>query len=51
MGNRDRRDDKVKKPKKSDKQSAGHVHPIEILPPVEVVKRKRRKDEFSTDED
>lgn len=42
MGNRDKRDDKVKKPKKDAKTPAGRVQVTEIPPPVEVVKKKRR---------
>ena len=51
MGNRDKRDDKTKKPKKDAKQAVGHIHSVEIAPPVEIVKKKRRKDEFPSDEE
>jgi len=48
MGNRDRRDDKVKKPKKDIKSAASHVQVTEVPPPVEVVKKKRKE---AVDED
>ncbi len=50
VGNRDRRDDKVKKPKKSDKVVTGRSQITEVPPPVEVV-RKKRKETFPSDED
>ncbi len=50
MGNRDRRDDKVKKPKKDTKARVAHLEPAEVPPPVEVVKKKRAK-ELPLDED
>ncbi len=43
MGNRDKRDDKSKKPKKAVKQAVGQVQITEVLPPVEVVKKKKRE--------
>lgn len=49
MGNRDKRDDKAKKPKKAAKQAAGQVQITEVPPPVEVVRKKRR--EPTVDED
>jgi hypothetical protein len=50
MGNRDKRDVKVKKPKKADKQPAAHQAQItEVLPPVEVVRKKKK--EPGVDED
>jgi hypothetical protein len=45
MGNRDRRDDKVRKPKKETKQGATRIDATETPPPVEVVKKKRRKED------
>lgn len=50
MGNRDKRNDKVKKQKKSDKLSTSRVQATELPPPVEVV-RKRRKPELVSNED
>jgi len=49
MGNRDKRDDKAKKPKKTTKQAIGQVQVTEVQPPVEVVRKKRK--EPSIDED
>ncbi len=43
MGNRDKRDDKAKKPKKTAKQAVGQVQITEVLPPVEVVRKKKRE--------
>jgi hypothetical protein len=45
MGNRDRRDDKVRKPKKEVKQSTARIEVTDTPPPVEVVKKKRRKED------
>ncbi len=50
MGNRDKRDDKVRKQKKDAKVIASRVEPVEVPPPVEVV-RKKRKPELAPDED
>jgi len=50
MGNRDKRDDKVKKPKKDAKSTSARAQITEVPPPVEVVKRKR-KDEFADNAD
>ncbi len=47
---RDKRDDKVKKPKKSEKLAHSTVQISEAVPPVEVV-RKKRKAELAPDED
>ncbi len=49
MGNRDRRDDKVKKPKKSEKQAAHQIQATELPPPVEVIKKKRREPDLDED--
>lgn len=49
MGNRDKRNDKVKKPKKVEKQVIHQVQVTDVPPPVEVV-RKKRKD-IAVDED
>lgn len=49
MGNRDRRDDKVKKPKKTEKQAPHQIQLGEVPPPVEIIKKKRR--EPTVDED
>ncbi len=43
MGNRDKRDDKIKKPKRTVKTQAGKVRNAEVLPPVGLVKRKRKE--------
>jgi len=51
MGNRDKRDDKSKKPKKGTKQAVSRAQPMEVVPPVELVRKKRRKDEFPSDEE
>lgn len=45
MGNRDKRDDKVKKPKKVERSPTGQVRVVEIVPPVEVVKKKKKEEE------
>ncbi len=50
MGNRDKRNDKVKKPKKDTKLSTIHSQVTEVPPPVEVI-RKRRKDESGDNAD
>jgi hypothetical protein len=50
MGNRDKRDDKVKKPKKDSKLSLSRVRVAEVPPSVDVV-RKKRKEEFANNED
>ncbi len=50
MGNRDKKDDKVKKPKKDAKLSTNRIQLTEVPPPVEVV-RKKRKEEFGENED
>jgi hypothetical protein len=49
MGNRDKRDDKAKKPKKVTKQAVGQVQVTDVPPPVEVIRKKKR--EPSVDED
>lgn len=49
MGNRDRRDDKVKKAKKVEKQPVHQIQVGDVPPPVEVIKKKRR--EPTPDED
>ena len=49
MGNRDKRNDKAKKPKKTAKLATGQVQVTEVQPPVEVVRKKKR--EPSIDED
>ena len=49
MGNRDKRDDKAKKPKKTEKQAAHQLQVTDVPPPVEVIKKKRR--EPALDED
>lgn len=49
MGNRDKRNDKVKKPKKAEKPAVHQVLVGEVPPPVEVI-RKKKKD-TSLDED
>jgi hypothetical protein len=46
---RDKRDDKVKKPKKSTKLPQSTVQITEVAPPVEVVRKKRK--EPAPDED
>lgn len=43
MGNRDKRDDKIKKPKKDAKQAIGRVQVEGLPPPVEVVRKKRKE--------
>ncbi len=43
MGNRDKRDDKAKKPKKNAKQPVSQVQVTDVPPPVEVVRKKRRE--------
>lgn len=49
MGNRDKRDNKVKKPKKDAKVVTNRVQATELPPPVEVVKKKRKDREFDED--
>lgn len=49
MGNRDKRDDKVKKPKKDAKVVTSRVQGTEVPPPVTVVKKKRKDREFDED--
>lgn len=44
MGNRDKRNDKVKKPKKSTKLSGSRVEVTDVPPPVEVVRKKRKEE-------
>ena len=46
MGNRDRRDDKIRKPKKDVKPGAVRIEVPDSPPPVEVVKKKRRKEDL-----
>ncbi len=50
MGNRDKKNDKVKKPKKDAKLSTSRIQVTEVPPPVEVV-RKKRKEVFGDNED
>lgn len=49
MGNRDKRDDKVKKPKKDAKSAAKSVQVTELPPPVEVIKKKRKVRDLDED--
>ncbi|MGE5618027.1 MAG: hypothetical protein ACM3US_02075 [Sphingomonadaceae bacterium] len=46
MGNRDKRDDKVKKPKKGAKLNSSKLEVTELPPPVEVVRKKRKEPRF-----
>lgn len=50
MGNRDKRDDKIKKPKKTAKVLSGRVQVAEVLPPVEVIRKRKRKEAASYEE-
>jgi hypothetical protein len=49
MGNRDIRNDKVKKPKKDAKSASKSVQVTELPPPVEVIRKKRKEREIDED--
>ncbi|MHB0868128.1 MAG: hypothetical protein ACYC66_05235 [Chloroflexota bacterium] len=46
MGNRDKRNDKVKKPKKDTKANIAKLQVTELPPSVEVVRKKRKEPLF-----